>query len=79
MLSAEVAIYPLKAGDASGVINHSIDAIKRSKLDYKVDSMKTHLSGSRQEIFNSLETMFDTAQNEGGEISMVITITNAVN
>lgn len=79
MLTAEVAIYPLKAKDASGVINHSIDTLKGAGISYTVDPMKTHLSGSRQEVFRSLESMFDKAQGEGGEVSMVVTITNAAN
>ena len=77
MLTAEVSIYPLKTQNASGVINDSIDTLKDSDVDYEVDSVKTHLSGSKAEVFNSIETMFDTAEQQGGEISMVVTITNA--
>ena len=79
MLTAEVAIYPLKTGDASGVITHSIDTLNGANVSYTVDPMKTHLSGTREEVFNGLKSMFDTAQGEGGEVSMVVTITNAVN
>lgn len=77
MITAEVAIYPLKTGNASGVINNAIDALDDTSLNYEVDSMKTHLSGENAEVFSGLESMFETAQREGGEISMVVTITNA--
>lgn len=77
MISAEVAIYPLKTSNASGVINNSIDSLQNSKVDYDVNSMNTRLTGSKQEIFNSLEKMFTEAENSGGEINMVITISNA--
>lgn len=77
MLTAEVAIYPTKTKNVSGVINHSIETLNETNLSYEVDSIKTHLSGSREEVFGSLQNMFDTAQSEGGEVSMVVTITNA--
>jgi len=77
MLTAEVAIYPLKSSNASDVINHSIDSLKSAKIDYQVDSMKTHLTGNNEDVFNSLKTMFSDAQNQGGEVSMVVTITNS--
>lgn len=77
MITAEVAIYPLKTGNATGVINHSVDALKGAKVSYTADSMKTHLSGTREEVFNGLEAMFNVAQSEGGEVSMVVTVTNA--
>ena len=76
MLTAEVSIYPLKARDPSDVINHSIERLKNTQIDYEVDSVKTHLKGSEEEIFSSLKTMFDSAQDEGGDVSMVVTITN---
>lgn len=77
MLTAEVSIYPTKSRNASGVINHSIDSLNETGVSYEVDSIKTHLSGSREDVFDSLKSMFDTAQSEGGEVSMVVTITNA--
>ena len=77
MLTAEVAVYPLKTNNASNVINKSIDALKGNKVDYSVDSMNTRLTGTKEEIFNSLKTMFSEAENSGGEISMVVTISNA--
>lgn len=77
MITAEVAIYPLKTKNASGVINHAIDSLDNTNVNYEVDSIKTHLSGENAQVFSGLKAMFETAQNEGGEISMVVTITNA--
>lgn len=77
MITAEVAVYPLKSKKASEVINQSIDALGNTNVRYQVDEMKTHLTGTNEEVFRSLESMFDTAQHQGGEVSMVITITNA--
>lgn len=77
MITAEVAIYPLKTNDATGVINSSIDILKGTGLSYEVTPMNTRLTGSKEEIFGSLEDMFAKAENTGGEINMVITLSNA--
>jgi uncharacterized protein YqgV (UPF0045/DUF77 family) len=77
MITAEVAVYPLKTSNASDVINKSIDALQESKVQYSVNSMNTKLSGQKEEVFNSLKSMFTEAENRGGEISMVVTISNS--
>jgi uncharacterized protein YqgV (UPF0045/DUF77 family) len=77
MITAEVAVYPLKTSNASDVINRSIDALQGNKVQYSVNSMNTKLSGQKEEVFNSLKSMFAEAENSGGEINMVVTISNA--
>jgi uncharacterized protein YqgV (UPF0045/DUF77 family) len=77
MITAEVAVYPLKTGDATKVINDSINELKGSKVDYSVNSMNTVLNGSEDEVFGSLRAMFNEAEKSGGEVSMVVTIGNA--
>ena len=77
MITAEVAIYPLKTNNASNVINSSINTLENSNVNYTVDSMKTHLTGTKEDVFNNLSSMFSQAENSGGEISMVVTITNS--
>jgi len=77
MITAEVAVYPLKTGNATGVINESISALKGNNVNYDVNSMNTKITGNKEEIFKSLEAMFSKAENNGGEINMVVTISNA--
>ncbi|MCR4435653.1 MAG: YkoF family thiamine/hydroxymethylpyrimidine-binding protein [Clostridiales bacterium] len=77
MITAEVAIYPLKTNDAASVINSSIDVLQQSNANFDVNSMNTRIKGTKAEVFTSLETMFSEAENKGGEVSMVVTITNA--
>jgi uncharacterized protein YqgV (UPF0045/DUF77 family) len=77
MMNAEVAIYPLKTDHATSVIDNSINALRDSNVNYHVNSMNTRLTGTKAEIFRSLESMFTEAENSGGEVSMVVTITNA--
>ncbi|MFT9496715.1 YkoF family thiamine/hydroxymethylpyrimidine-binding protein [Anaerosolibacter sp.] len=77
MISAEVAIYPLKTTHATDVIESSINTLRNGNVSYNVNSMNTRLTGTKTEIFRSLESMFAEAENTGGEVSMVVTITNA--
>jgi uncharacterized protein YqgV (UPF0045/DUF77 family) len=76
MIKAEVAVYPLKTNNATKVINDSIEVLKGSAVGYKVNSMNTILTGSKDEIFTSLEAMFAEAERSGGEVNMVVTIGN---
>ncbi|SHJ50305.1 Uncharacterized conserved protein YqgV, UPF0045/DUF77 family [Geosporobacter subterraneus DSM 17957] len=76
MIHAEVALYPLKTSHASEVINSSIDTLRNQGVQYSVGSMDTHIHGSEEQVWSSLRTLFDTAQ-RAGEVSMVVTITNA--
>ncbi|MCX8128576.1 MAG: Ykof family thiamine-binding protein [Clostridia bacterium] len=77
MITAEVAVYPLKTSNASGVINNSIHALDNKNVDFNVNSMNTRLSGTKEEIFRSLESMFSEAEKTGSEVSMVVTISNS--
>lgn len=77
MLTAEVAVYPLKTSHATNVVNNSINALQDTNVQYSVNSINTKISGTKSEVFNSLEAMFTEAENSGGEVSMVVTISNA--
>ncbi len=76
MICAEVSIYPLKTQDASTAISSSIDSLNNIGIDYKVGSISTHLHGSEEQVWSGLKDMFKNAQ-KSGEVSMVVTITNA--
>ncbi|SET67451.1 Uncharacterized conserved protein YqgV, UPF0045/DUF77 family [Natronincola peptidivorans] len=76
MIHAEVTLYPLKTKDASAVINNSIDTLNQAGVEYNVGSMATHLHGNQEQVWNGLKRLFDEAQ-RSGEVSMVVTITNA--
>ena len=76
MICAEVSIYPLKTQDASTAISSSIDSLNNQGIDYKVGSISTHLHGSEEQVWSGLKEMFKKAQSSG-EVSMVVTISNA--
>ncbi|MGB9662188.1 MAG: YkoF family thiamine/hydroxymethylpyrimidine-binding protein [Moorellaceae bacterium] len=77
MLCAEVSLYPQKTTRASEIINASIQRLGQQKLDYKVGSLSTHLHGTEEEVWAGLRKMFDEAS-RSGEVSMVVTLSNAV-
>lgn len=77
MITAEVAIYPLKTNNASGVINNSINVLNNANVNYDVNSMNTKITGTKEEIFQNLHKMYDEAERSGGEINMVVTMSNA--
>jgi len=75
-IHAEVALYPLKTNNATQVINDSISTLQNQRVTYNVGSMDTHIHGNDEEVWNSLKSLFNQAKNSG-EVSMVVTITNA--
>lgn len=79
MLLAQVALYPIEAEDADQVINASLEELDDSgAVDFAVGPMNTEMQGEAGEIFPALQRLFERACGDGaGEVSMVITITNA--
>ncbi|MBM7616064.1 YkoF family thiamine/hydroxymethylpyrimidine-binding protein [Alkaliphilus hydrothermalis] len=75
-IHAEVALYPLKTNNATQVINDSISTLQNQRVSYNVGSMDTHIQGNDEEVWNSLKSLFNQAKH-AGEVSMVVTITNA--
>ena len=77
MITAEVAVYPLKTNHATNIINNSISSLENQNVEYCVGSMNTTVTGSADEIFSSLKQMFNEAERTGGEVSMVVTLSNS--
>lgn len=76
MITAEVSVYPLKAADVSNIITSAINSLNNEGIEYSVGSISTRLSGSEEQVWSGLRAMFRNAQSSG-EVSMVITMTNA--
>lgn len=76
MITAEVAVYPLKANDASSIINRSIDTLKGRNINFTVNSINTRITGNSNDVFQSLSAMFTEAEKTGGEVNMVVTVAN---
>ena len=76
MLCAEVSIYPLKTNNATQVVNGAIQSLSQENIQYKVGSISTHVDGNDEQIWSGIKKAFDEAK-KAGEVSMVVTITNA--
>lgn len=75
MITAEVSLYPLKTTNASQIITNSLNSLKQSNLQTNVGSISTKISGSDEEVWSGLKTLFDQAKNQS-EVNMVVTISN---
>lgn len=76
MLCAEVSIYPLKTNNATQVVNGAIQSLSQENIQYKVGSISTHVDGNDEQLWAGIKKAFDEAK-KAGEVSMVVTITNA--
>lgn len=78
-ITAEVSLYPTESVDADHVINQSIESsLSEGQLEYAVGTVSTEIEGSPNEVWQALRNMFDEATVRGGEVSMSVTLTNAL-
>jgi len=76
-IRAQVALYPTESVDADHVINQSIQSLDAAGLEYNVGPVSTELVGQTEEVWRGLRHLYDDATIRGGEVSMVVTITNS--
>ena len=77
MLTCEVSLLPIETVEADEIVNHSIQALKKTGVKHEVGNMSTYLySENPDDIWNGLKAIYDTAQNSGTEFSMVINLSN---
>ncbi|KUO58053.1 MAG: hypothetical protein APF84_18700 [Gracilibacter sp. BRH_c7a] len=77
MLCAEVSVYPLKTNNATQIIDGAIQSLTQENLKSKVGSISTHIDGNDDQVWAGIRKAFDEAQ-KAGEVSMVISISNAI-
>lgn len=76
-IRAQVSLYPTESVDADHVVNQSIRTLDTTNLEYHVGPVSTELVGHSEEVWRGLRQMFDEATTRGGEVSMVVTVTNS--
>lgn len=76
MIAAEVSLYPIEAKDADTVINTCLAELTKSGLDCTTNEVSTHVHGESEALWKGLQALFETATKQGGEVSMVVTVTN---
>lgn len=77
MISCEVSLYPMDTQDSDRIINSSIESLKRQGIACDIGSISTYFSGDPDKVWHGLRTLYETAQKEGKEVAMVVTIANS--
>ncbi|HHW04130.1 MAG TPA: hypothetical protein GXX35_15225 [Thermoanaerobacterales bacterium] len=77
MLSCEVSLYPMEVADSDQVINQALASLQRHGVTCEVGTMSTYISGSPEQVWESLKTLYDAASTKAKELSMVVTISNS--
>ncbi|MGI6575420.1 MAG: YkoF family thiamine/hydroxymethylpyrimidine-binding protein [bacterium] len=77
MLSGHVALYPLETTDSDTIINNSLKKLTDQGITTQVSPSGTYFSGSPEKVWTGLRQMFETAEQAGNEVSMVVTFTNS--
>jgi uncharacterized protein YqgV (UPF0045/DUF77 family) len=77
MLSVEVSLYPIECQSADDVINNSLQVLGNHRVTYDVGPVSTYITGDDRIVWQGLQDLFEQARRLGGEVSMVMTVTNA--
>jgi uncharacterized protein YqgV (UPF0045/DUF77 family) len=75
MIQATVAFYPLQQADYKAV-DRVIDALRSAGVTVDVQTMHTEITGSREAVFQALQTAFEAGAVSGPAV-MTATISNA--
>ena len=76
-LTAQVSLYPLKQESLSPAIDSALDIFRRQDLDVNPGPMSTLISGDIADIFKALQLAFEKTAQEGGDLVMSVTLSNA--
>jgi len=75
-LTAQVSLYPLGQTSLTPTINEALEIFKKNNLDVDMGSMSTLVVGADNQIWKSLQEVFNAAT-KYGETVMIVTISNA--
>lgn len=77
MLTCEVSLLPLETLNSDSIVNQSIAVLKNSGIKHEVGNQSTYLYSEKpDEIWNNLKAIYDVAEKNGTEFSMVINLSN---
>lgn len=77
MISCEVSLYPMETTNSDQIINQSLSALQNKGVTCEVGTMSTYISGTPEQVWESIRTMYDVASSRAKELSMVVTISNS--
>jgi uncharacterized protein YqgV (UPF0045/DUF77 family) len=75
-IQAEISLYPLRKPNLAELIDRFLQHLRRRKLEVKIGTMSSHISGECKDLFSALGIAFEEAANEG-EIVILIKVSNA--
>jgi len=77
MNRVEASLFPMETQDPDAVINRSIDVLKSMGVACKVGPVSTEFSADDEQVWECLRAAYEAARQQGGEVAMTVTITNA--
>ncbi|WP_082725902.1 YkoF family thiamine/hydroxymethylpyrimidine-binding protein [Limnochorda pilosa] len=78
MITAQVSLYPVESDDPDEVVNLSLQGLADHGVHWQVGPVSTEIQGEPEQVWGAIRSLFDQALAQGaGEVSMVVTVTNA--
>ncbi len=77
MNRVETSLFPMESQDPDQVINRSIDVLKSMGVSCKVGPVSTEFDADDDRVWECLKAAYEAARQQGGEVAMTVTITNA--
>ncbi len=75
-ISAQISLYPLRGARLSPIIEQALETFKERGLTVSPGAMSSLVSGDDEALFAALKEVFKKSS-DGGDIVMVITLSNA--
>jgi uncharacterized protein YqgV (UPF0045/DUF77 family) len=77
LLTCEVSLFPLETLESDEIVNQAIEALKETGVKYETGNISTYLySDNPEQIWDGLKAIYQQAEQEGVEFSMVINLSN---
>ncbi|MGB9770379.1 MAG: YkoF family thiamine/hydroxymethylpyrimidine-binding protein [Candidatus Kapaibacteriota bacterium] len=75
IISGEVSFIPIETANYLDDVENVIEIIKRSGLDYEINSFSTIIRGNKSKIFETLQQIFETMETRT-KFVLVVKISN---
>lgn len=75
-VSAQFALYPLRASHISPTLETALDAARASGVDIEMGRMSSTMEGSIDQVFEALRAAFEITSASGDTV-LVVTVSNA--
>ncbi|MEC9488966.1 MAG: YkoF family thiamine/hydroxymethylpyrimidine-binding protein [Halanaerobium sp.] len=76
MLRAEVSLYPLNTKKSTQIIKDSLGTLLQYGIKYEAGDLSSQLEGEADQIWKGLQRLFEEAEEQTDEVSMVVKVSN---